>query len=838
MKPGVTIDQATADAKRMIPIALQRFPPFPGASLAMFEKAGLSPQIRTTKADLVGDVRNALWVLMGTIALVLLIACANVANLLLVRAESRQQELAVKAALGADSGRIVRELLMESLTLAAFGGVLGLVLAFGAVRLLVALEPGNLPRLDDIAIDLPVLAFAVVASLLSGLLFGVIPAFKQAGGQLATTLRAGGRSVSGSKERERARNVLVVAQVALALVLLVSSGLMIRTFQALVDVHPGFVRPGEVQTLRLFIPDSQVKDDPAVARAHQTILERLAAVPGVSSVSLASTVTMSGRAWHDPLFAEDRAYGAAEVPPMRMYKFVSPGYMKTLGGSIVAGREFTWDDAHQRRPVAMVSATVARELWGGPAQAIGKRVRPYSKGVWREVVGVVTDMRDEGITKPAASTVYWPISMAQFSPDENEPTFALRSASYLVRSERTGTDGFVRELERAVWSVNPNLPLASVRTLQEIYDESLARTSFTLVMLAIAGAMALVLGVAGIYGVISYAVAQRPPRDRDPHRARGASSFRDAPVRRARHGARRDRHRHRPGRSLRGDAADVDAAVRGQRRGSADVCAGVADALRGDRTRLLRARLAGDAGRSDRRAPRRLGARGSPGPESPERVEELGGGDRGRAELADGDASGVVRQLRSLDQRSARREGDGERGDHGVSGAGDVGDFARFGRQVGFGDERRLVDRVASGRRSALGQPQAVLAAGDHHRRRSGEGAEGAGRRAGVGVVADPHVRRHFGFVVVRRDQRGAGVGREVRDLGIDQHRDAGRGPAFGQPPHQARRDGPLQVVGHDDHRGALEGANRRRRAAPPRWRWRLRHRIRSRHARPAGAAS
>jgi predicted permease len=509
LKPGVGIDQAAADARRMIPIALHRFPPFPGASLAMFEKAGLTPLIRTTKADLVGDVQNALWVLMGTIALVLLIACANVANLLLVRAESRQQELAVKAALGADSGRIVRELLMESLTLAGIGGAVGLGLAFGAVRLLVALEPGNLPRLDDIAIDLPVLAFAVVASLLSGLLFGVVPALKQAGGQLATTLRAGGRSVSGSKERERARNVLVVAQVALALVLLVSSGLMIRTFQALVDVHPGFVRPEDVQTLRLFIPESQVKDDPAVARAHQAILEKLAAVPGVSSVSIASTVTMSGRAWHDPLFAEDRAYGAADVPPMRMFKFVSPGYMKTLGGSIVAGREFTWDDAHQRRPVAMVSASVARELWGGPAQAIGKRVRPYSKGVWREVVGVVSDMRDEGITKPAASSVYWPISMAQFSPDESEPSFALRSATYLVRSERTGTDGFVRELERAVWSVNPNLPLASVRTLQEIYDESLARTSFTLVMLAIAGAMALVLGVAGIYGVISYAVAQR-----------------------------------------------------------------------------------------------------------------------------------------------------------------------------------------------------------------------------------------------------------------------------------------------------------------------------------------
>ena len=509
LKPGQTIEQATADATRMVPIALRRFPPFPGATLAMFEKARITPQIRSMKDDLVGDVQNALWVLMGTIAIVLLIACANVANLLLVRAESRQQELAVRAALGADSRRIVRELLMESMTLAVAGGVVGLGLAFAAVRLLVALEPGNLPRLRDITVDVPVLIFAVALTLLSGLLFGVIPALKQAGAQIATTLRAGGRTASASKDRERARNVLVVAQVALALVLLVSSGLMIRTFRALVDVDPGFVRPGEVQTLRLSIPDSQVKDEAAVVRMHQAILDRLAAVPGVSSVALASTTTMSGEGWHDPLFAEDRPYAEAEVPPIRMFKFVAPGYMKTLGGSIVAGRDFTWDDAHARRPVAMVSASLARELWGGPAQAIGKRMRPYAKGVWREVVGVVSDTRDEGVTKKAATVAYWPISMAEFLPSEDSPVFVLRNASYLVRSGRTGTEGFVRDLERAVWSVNPNLPLAAVRTLEEIYRASLARTSFTLVMLAIAGTMALVLGVAGIYGVISYAVSQR-----------------------------------------------------------------------------------------------------------------------------------------------------------------------------------------------------------------------------------------------------------------------------------------------------------------------------------------
>ncbi len=494
----------------MIPISLTRFPPFPGGNVKMFEEARLTPNVLLLKDDLVGDVRTVLWVLMGTIGLVLLIACANVANLLLVRAESRQQELAIRAALGAGSGRIARELLLESVTLGILGGIVGLGLAFGALRLLVALAPGNLPRLQDITLDVPVLLFTLGLSVAAGLLFGAIPVLKYARAQPGLMLRGGGRTSTTSRDRHRARNTLVIAQVALALVLLVGSGLMIRTFQALRDVHPGFARPGEVQTLRLSIPGSQVKDEAAVARMHQAIMEKIAAVPGVSSVALASTVTMSGQGWHDSLYAQDRTYSESQIPPIRLFKFVSPGYIKTMGASLVAGRDFTWTDAYEMRPVTMVSENLARELWGDPSAAIGKRLRPYANGIWRDVVGVVSDMRDDGLNKKAPAVAYWPVLMADFfAVSADNRNFIQRNLTYVIRSRRTGSNGFVTDLGTAVWSINPNLPLASVRTLQEIYDASLARTSFTLVMLAIAGGMALLLGVAGIYGVISYSVSQR-----------------------------------------------------------------------------------------------------------------------------------------------------------------------------------------------------------------------------------------------------------------------------------------------------------------------------------------
>ncbi|HTM25288.1 MAG TPA: ABC transporter permease [Vicinamibacterales bacterium] len=506
LKPGATLDAATADVSRMIPVAIGRFPAFPGFSARMFEEARLAPNLRLLKSDVVGDIGSVLWVLMGTIGMVLLIACANVANLLLVRAEGRQQELAIRAALGASRGRIAYELLVESVMLGMLGGVVGVGLAYGAVRALIALAPGNIPRLDDISIDAPVLLFTLAISILSGLLFGAIPILKYAGPNVASTLRGGGRTASASRERHRARSTLVIVQVALALVLLVGSGLMIRTFQALRRVDPGFTHPEQVQTLSLAIPATQVKDLGAVVRMQRAIAEKIAAIPGVDSVALASTVPMSDSGWHDPIFAQDKTYAASQIPPIRLFKFLSPGLLRTAGNTLIAGRDFTWSDVEDKRPVAMVSENLARELWGQPQAAIGKRIRENMTGTWREVIGVVNDERDAGMDQPAPTTAFWPMQMSNFEGDD---VFARRTMSYLIRSRRTGSTGFVGEIGRAVWSVNSELPLASVRTLDSMVQASMARTSFTLVMLALAGAMALLLGVAGIYGVLSYSVSQR-----------------------------------------------------------------------------------------------------------------------------------------------------------------------------------------------------------------------------------------------------------------------------------------------------------------------------------------
>src|SRR5258708_1000614 len=503
LKPGVTVGEANGDVARMLRIGEKSFPMPVGLSRKTLEDARIGPNLRTLKQEVVGDMDKVLWVLMGGVGLVLLIACANVGNLLLIRAEGRQRELAIRAALGASKGRIAAGLLLESFLLALLGCALGLALAYGALRVLVATAPTGLPRINEIAINGPAVLFTLVISLFVSLLFGYVPAFKYAGVPQLTALRESGRSMSESRHRHRARSALVVFQVALALVLLVSAGLMIRTFRALIDVDPGFVMPSEIQTFRVDIPYTQVKEPERVMRIEEEILHKIEAVPGVSSVSLSMSVPLDGNQTTGPAFEKDRTYSQSELPLQR-FRFVAPGYCKTHGTPLGSGHDLTWSDIYNKVPVAIVSERMAREYWHDPASALGKQIRVSPKDDWREIVGVVGNVHDDGVDKEAPSSVDWPILTSKFEGHELD---VIRSVAFFIRPSRAGSSSLVEAAHTAVCPWSSDVPIADAHLLEYYYSKSMARTSFNLTMLGVDGGMALLLGVVCLYRAIAYSVS-------------------------------------------------------------------------------------------------------------------------------------------------------------------------------------------------------------------------------------------------------------------------------------------------------------------------------------------
>jgi predicted permease len=486
LRDGVTLDQASADAARLLPLAFEKFPGGPVADFS--ERARFAPNIQPLKERLVGNVTNLLWILMAGVGVVLLIACANVANLFLVRADGKETEMAVRSAMGANRGRIGWEYLKESLVLSVLGGLGGLALAYVGLYALAAAGPDNLPRLDEVSVNRGVLFFTLVVSLGAGAIFGMFPVLRQVRAGLVDALKEGGRTGTSGRKRHRTQAVLAVSQVALALVLLVASGLMVRSFLSLRGVDPGFANPEGVLTLRLRIPSSEIADPAEVAATHELIARRLAEIPGVNSVGLATSIPMGSGGNVNPLYVDGVGYTGDQTATIRRHKWIGEGYLETLQIPLLLGRTLTWQDVHDRAPVVLVSESLARAYWDSPEAALGQRVAVRPDPIrWHEVVGVVADVLDDGLGQTPPLMVYWPqVTLAFWEGSTLDNVMTWRGMGYAIRSPRVGTTGFLDEVREAVWEINPNLPVRGLLPLEELMSQSIARTSFTLVLLGVA----------------------------------------------------------------------------------------------------------------------------------------------------------------------------------------------------------------------------------------------------------------------------------------------------------------------------------------------------------------
>lgn len=495
LMPGVELGAAIRELE-----ALQKRLPerFPDLTAGFLEQTGWSVSVVPFKELTVESVRTALWVLFGTVGLVLLIAGANVANLYLVRAESRQREVAVRSALGAGKRRLGMAFLSESVVLAVAGGVLGVAFAAAGVGLLVANGPAELPRLHEVRIDGVVLAFALLLSVLISVLLALVPLARYAGVSYASLLREGGRGNTASRERHRARKVLITAQVALALMLLVGSGLMLRSIARLRSVDPGFRADG-VLTVAVSLGGAERE---RATPFYQRVLDAIHAVPGVDAVGATNSLPLQPSGYNGSSFdIESQPRAEDALPPFGYYAVVTPGFLEAIDVPLLAGRLPERRDHEGGQPVIWVNELLASTFLGGAADALGERVRFGSDSVYADVVGVVGGVRMFGLREEV-----WP--MAYMPMTTSNPHVSLEVMQFAIHT-RGDPASLVGPVRQAVQRVDPAVPLTSARTMDEVLAASLAEMAFTTTLLGIAAIVALLLGVIGLYGVISYVVGQR-----------------------------------------------------------------------------------------------------------------------------------------------------------------------------------------------------------------------------------------------------------------------------------------------------------------------------------------